>query len=77
MRKDQPFIWTEKCQEAFEQLKQHLISSPILIYPDFEKPFFLYTDASSFGLGAVLTQKDNKKKEHVIAYASRRTNEHE
>jgi len=55
IRKDQPFIWTEKCQEAFEQLKQHLISSPILIYSNFEKPFFLYTDASSFGLDAVLT----------------------
>lgn len=77
MRKEQPFMWTEKCQEAFEELKQHLISPPILIYPNFEEPFFLYTDASSFGLGAILTQKNDKRKEHVIAYASRRTNEHE
>jgi hypothetical protein len=73
MRKDQPFIWTTEHQEVFEELKSRLISAPILIYPDFEKPFILYTDASSFGLGAVLSQKVEDGKEHVVAYASKRT----
>ena len=54
-----------------------MISSPILIYPDFNKPFLLYTDASSFGLGAVLAQKDNNNKEHVITYTSKRTDQYE
>ena len=73
MRKDQSFTWTTEHQEAFEELKSRLTSAPILIYPDFEKPFVLYTDASSFGLGAVLSQKTNDGKEHVVAYASKRT----
>ena len=51
-------------------------NSPILAYPEFEKPFILYTDASTFALGAILAQKDDNKKEHVIAYASRTLNKH-
>ena len=54
MRKEQPFYWNDECQQAFEQLKQKLVLPPILIYPNFDKPFILFTDASSFGLGAVL-----------------------
>jgi hypothetical protein len=77
MRKEQPFYWNDECQQAFEQLKQKLVSPPILIYPNFDKPFILFTDVSSFGLGAVLAQKDNDGKEHVVAYASRRTDQNE
>jgi len=70
--KDQPYNWTSKQQAAFEELKKHLTTAPILTYPDFTKPFILFTDASTLGLGAVLSQKDNEGKERVIAYASRR-----
>jgi RNase H-like domain found in reverse transcriptase len=41
-----------------------------LIYPDFTKKFYLYTDASDSGLGAVLSQKDDQNRERVIAYSS-------
>jgi len=75
MRKEQPFNWTDEVKKNLKKLKEHLISAPILIYPDFSKPFLLYTDASSFGLGAVLSQKDDDGKEHVVAYASRRTDQ--
>ena len=39
------FTWTEETQEAFESLKKHLSSTPILAFPDVEEPFILYTDA--------------------------------
>ena len=42
----------------------------ILIYPDFNKPFILYTDASEIGIGVILAQKDDEGKEYVIEYAS-------
>ena len=48
-----------------------LISDPILRPPDFEKEFFIYTDASGFAIGVILTQKDTGIKEFVILYSSR------
>ena len=64
------FKWDDEQQTAFDILKDRLTSSPILIYPDYEKPFILHTDASMEGLGGVLYQEVDGR-ERVIAYASR------
>jgi len=64
-----PFEWNSSCQSAFKNLKDALISVPILKYSDFTpsaKLFHLYTDASATGIGGVLEQSS-----HVIAYVSR------
>ena len=74
LQKDIPFIWENDQQKAFEWLKTQLITAPILQHPDFNKPFYLHTDASGTGLGAVLAQKDDNNNEYAIAYASRMLN---
>ncbi|XP_027922704.1 uncharacterized protein LOC114180589 [Vigna unguiculata] len=38
-QKDQPFTWTDKCEESFQELKRRLTSAPILVIPDVGKPF--------------------------------------
>ena len=77
LEKEALYLWTEEQQKSFETLKKHLISAPILRYPDFEKPFYLHTDASGTGIGAVLAQKDDDNKEYAVAYASRSLNKAE
>ena len=57
LKKDMPFVWDKSCQIAFDKLKELFTSNPILRPPDFSRDFFLLTDASNFGLGAILGQK--------------------
>ncbi len=54
LKKDVKFSWGSKEQEIFEKLKKILIKVPVLLFPNFDKPFVLYTDALLKGLGAVL-----------------------
>ena len=61
LQKDKPFMWTNKCQSSFENLKQKLTSSPVLAYADMNKPFELTYDASDSAIGHVLSQRDEKK----------------
>ncbi|XP_075770608.1 uncharacterized protein LOC142823438 [Pelodiscus sinensis] len=72
-RKEQPqnVKWTEQCNNAFERLKYELTHAPVLIQPDFNKPFILQTDASDLGLGAVLAQEEEGA-EHPVLYLSRK-----
>lgn len=65
-----PWSWKEEQELAFNKVKKLLTEPPILAYPDFDKSFELHTDASAKGLGAVLYQTHEDKKQ-VIAYASR------
>ena len=70
LKKDIPFIFDQQCKKAFETLKEHLTTEPILIYPNFEEPFVLTTDASLYAVGAVLSQGPIGK-DLPIAFASR------
>lgn len=69
-RKNKKFVWSDETEESFVTLKSKLVEAPILCCPDFDLPFNIQTDASNFGLGAVLTQ-DYQDGEKVVAYASR------
>ena len=56
--------------EAFDHLKAACLQAPILVFPDFDKPFLLEMDASRKGLGAVLSQKQGDGWYHPNAFAS-------
>ena len=68
------FKWTAQCQKAFDYLKDSLSVVPLLVYPDTQKPYILYTDASDTCIGAVLTQKgedgEGKEVEKPIYFLS-------
>ena len=69
-RKNARFSWGIEQEEAFNQLKERLTSAPILGMPRDEGTYYLDTDASDIGLGAVLSQNQDGD-EVVLAYASR------
>ena len=74
LRKNVSFIWSDECQRAFDRVKMLLMSAPVLVMPDFMKPFILTIDASDVGVGAVLLQEDTKGIEHPIGYFSHKLN---
>ena len=63
--------WNDSAQTNFEILKQTLCSDLVLALPDFCKPFYVSTDASEYGYGAVLEQQQDDGSFRPIAYFSR------
>ena len=70
LRKSKNFEWTDECQESFQRIKDCLVEAPILCCPDYSLPFSVQTDASGYGIGAVLSQP-HPKGDRVICYLSR------
>lgn len=66
LKKGTLFQWTSIQDTAFQQLKQALITTPVLQLPDFSKSFTVETNASAKGIGVVLHQEG-----HPIAYVSK------
>ncbi|KAL0544048.1 hypothetical protein IC582_019159 [Cucumis melo] len=71
-RKGVPFVWSKACEDSFQNLKQKLVTVPVLTVPDGSGSFVIYSDASKKGLGCVLMQQGK-----VVAYASRQLKSHE
>ncbi|GBG75202.1 hypothetical protein CBR_g19715 [Chara braunii] len=71
LRKDQPLSWDAECEQAFATLKDVVATTPILIRSDPTKQFILITDWQPEAISAILVQKGNDGREHVIEYASR------
>ena len=74
VRKDKPerVKWLPEHTAALEAIKQSLISKPLLVAPNSNKPFILQTDATANSVAAILTQLHDEGREHVICYASRK-----
>jgi len=75
-KKGAKYEWTAECQRVFEALKLRLMSEPVLALPMDTGNYTLDCDASSYGLGAVLSQEQSEV-EKVIAYSSRTTSKPE
>ncbi|GJX33761.1 reverse transcriptase domain-containing protein [Tanacetum coccineum] len=71
--KDTPFEFNDKCQKAFELLKEKLTCAPVIISPNWNLLFELMCDASDFVVRAVLGQKDGKNF-HPIYFTSKTLN---
>ncbi|RVW58579.1 Retrovirus-related Pol polyprotein from transposon 17.6 [Vitis vinifera] len=71
---DAKFVWDEKCQRSFEELKQFLTTAPIVRAPNWKLPFEVMCDSSDLAMGAVLGQREDGKP-YVIYYASKTLNE--
>jgi hypothetical protein len=71
-KKDIPFQWNDKQREAFQKLKERVLSKPILRLPDPDKPFEVETDASDFALGGQLGQRDEQDMIHPVAFFSKK-----
>ena len=70
-KKDTPWHWTQSEENAFTALQDALTSAPVLILPDYDKPFTLITDASDYATGSILEQDDALGRSHPVAFYSK------
>jgi len=72
LKKDVIFYWNEECQKSLNVLKEKMVTTLILVFPDWKKEFHVHVDTSCIALGEVLTQADEGLLDHLGAFASRK-----
>jgi hypothetical protein len=73
-KKDVTFEWGDEQAKTLDNLIERVTSKPVLRCTDLEKVFKLKVDASTFGIGAVLMQRDKKGKRYDVGYFSKALN---
>ena len=66
--------WTPECDKAFQEMKSIIATDCLMAYPNHNKPFYIYTDASDYQMGTVIMQYDDKGILRPVAYFSRKLN---
>ena len=77
LRKNQPTVWNDDCQRAFEKIKECLLSPLVLVPPTPGQPLLLYLSVLDIALGCMLAQLDDSGKERAIYSLSKRMLEYE
>ena len=72
LRKDVEFVWTERQETAFQNLKDYLCARPVLQVFDPKKLIYIYSDASGVGVAAVMKQEDESGVLHPVSYFSKK-----
>ena len=72
LRKNQLVEWNEKCQKAFDKIKEYLISPPVLKPPRQGKPLILYLALEENAMGVMLAQEGPEGIEHAVYYLSKK-----
>jgi hypothetical protein len=65
LRKSSPFSWTEEAEQAFQELKQHLVSLPILVAPEPGEPLYLYIAVATEAVSMVLVVERTAQEDQV------------
>ncbi|KAF8747110.1 hypothetical protein RHS01_11447 [Rhizoctonia solani] len=68
VKKDTPWKWDTREQEAFQGLKDAITNAPVLCHADPSKPYFLETDASGAALGSILSQRQEDGRLHPLGF---------
>jgi RNase H-like domain found in reverse transcriptase len=68
LKKNKKFVWSEECQESFDQLKKQFTKEPVQMMPDHSKPFQIQADSLLFATGGILSQIDTNGDRHPCAY---------
>ena len=77
LKKDQTVVWDDKCQQAFDAIKNYLINPPVLQPPKPGRPLILYLAIEKDIVGAMLAQEDEGKVEHAMYYLSKKLLQYE
>ena len=72
LRKKQPKVWDDQCQQAFERIREYLLSPPVLVPPMPGRLLLLYLSVSDIALRCMLAQLDDFDRERAIYYLSKR-----
>ena len=67
-------LWTPECDKAFQEMKSIVAADYLMAYPNHKKPFYIYTDAPDYQMGAVIMQYDDNNILRPVAYFSQKLN---